>query len=162
MNREPLAYFLTWTTYGTWLPGDDRGWTQWHKGLQPPNEPLRQWSAAKLTEQPVTLDDEQRILVDDTIRRHCKIRNWTLQALNVRTNHIHAVVTAVNYAPETVVDQIKAWCTRNLKAISGSRADSGKDRTHWWTEGASKRWINREADLEAAILYVNDTQDRER
>ena len=29
-------------------------------------------------------------------------------------------------------------------------------------EGASKRWINREADLEAAILYVNDTQDRER
>jgi hypothetical protein len=25
-NRdEPLAYFLTWTTYGTWLPGDERG-----------------------------------------------------------------------------------------------------------------------------------------
>jgi hypothetical protein len=23
---EPLAYFLTWTTYGSWLPGDQRGW----------------------------------------------------------------------------------------------------------------------------------------
>jgi hypothetical protein len=23
---EPLAYFLTWTTYGSWLPGDERGW----------------------------------------------------------------------------------------------------------------------------------------
>src|SRR5262249_3307643 len=23
-----LAYFLTWTTYGTWLPGDARGWVQ--------------------------------------------------------------------------------------------------------------------------------------
>ena len=22
---EPLAYLLTWTTYGTWLPGDERG-----------------------------------------------------------------------------------------------------------------------------------------
>jgi hypothetical protein len=22
---EPLAYFLTWSTYGTWLPGDERG-----------------------------------------------------------------------------------------------------------------------------------------
>ncbi len=22
---EPLAYFLTWPTYGTWLPGDERG-----------------------------------------------------------------------------------------------------------------------------------------
>jgi len=25
---EPLAYFLTWTTYGTWLPGDERGWVR--------------------------------------------------------------------------------------------------------------------------------------
>jgi hypothetical protein len=23
---EPLAYFLTWTAYGSWLPGDERGW----------------------------------------------------------------------------------------------------------------------------------------
>ena len=27
-GEEPLAYLLTWTTYGTWLPGDDRGWTE--------------------------------------------------------------------------------------------------------------------------------------
>jgi hypothetical protein len=26
---EALAYFLTWTTYGTWLPGDERGWVQY-------------------------------------------------------------------------------------------------------------------------------------
>ena len=35
---EPLAYFLTWTTYGTWLPGDERGWNR--KGapeILPPN-----------------------------------------------------------------------------------------------------------------------------
>jgi hypothetical protein len=25
---EPLAYFLTWTTYGSWLPGDERGWVE--------------------------------------------------------------------------------------------------------------------------------------
>ena len=22
----PLAYHITWTTYGSWLPGDPRGW----------------------------------------------------------------------------------------------------------------------------------------
>jgi hypothetical protein len=33
---EPLAYFLTWPTYGTWLPGDERGWVQYRHGLQPP------------------------------------------------------------------------------------------------------------------------------
>ena len=26
---EPIAYFLTWTTYGSWLPGDQRGWVQY-------------------------------------------------------------------------------------------------------------------------------------
>jgi hypothetical protein len=29
---DPLAYFLTWATYGTWLPGDERGWIQYHRG----------------------------------------------------------------------------------------------------------------------------------
>ena len=24
----PLAYLITWTTYGTWLPGDQRGWVE--------------------------------------------------------------------------------------------------------------------------------------
>ena len=30
---EPLAYFLTWPTYGTWLPGDERGWVE-YQGLR--------------------------------------------------------------------------------------------------------------------------------
>jgi hypothetical protein len=39
MHREPLGYFITWTCYGTWLPGDDRGWTSWHQGERIP-QPL--------------------------------------------------------------------------------------------------------------------------
>jgi hypothetical protein len=27
-GEEPLAYFPTWTTYGAWLPGDERGWVE--------------------------------------------------------------------------------------------------------------------------------------
>jgi len=33
---DPLAYFLTWTTYGTWLPGDERGWVLKGKGFNCP------------------------------------------------------------------------------------------------------------------------------
>ena len=32
-----LAYFITWTTYGTWLPGDQRCWVLHGKGLQLPD-----------------------------------------------------------------------------------------------------------------------------
>jgi hypothetical protein len=28
MHGDPIGYFLTWVTYGTWLPGDARGWVQ--------------------------------------------------------------------------------------------------------------------------------------
>ena len=32
--NDPLAFFLTWSTYGSWLPGDARGWTEYHHGWQ--------------------------------------------------------------------------------------------------------------------------------
>jgi hypothetical protein len=31
---DPLAYFLAWSTYGTWLPGDERGWVEYARGWQ--------------------------------------------------------------------------------------------------------------------------------
>ena len=34
---EPLAYFLTWPTYGTWLPGDECGWVEYRHGWQLPD-----------------------------------------------------------------------------------------------------------------------------
>ncbi len=162
MNETILAYFLTWTTYGTWLPGDERGWTKWHGGPQLPSEPLRQYSTAKMVESAITLDPPQRELVDATIRRHCEIRQWSLHALNVRTNHVHVVVTANDYSPETVVEQFKAWCTRQLKASLASGNNSVKVRQHWWTEGSSRRTIKRESDVATAIEYVLEAQDRPR
>jgi hypothetical protein len=32
-----LAYFITWTTYGTWLHGDARGWIMSGVGRQIPS-----------------------------------------------------------------------------------------------------------------------------
>lgn len=162
MNGKPLAYFLTWTTYGTWLPGDERGWVKWHGGFQQPSEPLRNYSTAKMAETAITLDSQQRELVDATIRRHCEIRGWSLHALNVRTNHVHAVVTATEHAPDIVVEQFKAWCTRKLKELDSTRSEMVARRKHWWTEGASKRFINVEPDLASAVEYVLEAQDRPR
>ena len=48
---DPLAYFLTLTTYGTWLPGDDRGWHR--KGepeVQPPNPFLVEMARSRMKE----------------------------------------------------------------------------------------------------------------
>ena len=58
---EPLAYFITWTTYGTWLPGDSRGW--WQRGdgeLHSPNELFREMAVSAMKETAFKLDLDQR------------------------------------------------------------------------------------------------------
>lgn len=151
---EPIAYFITWTTYGTWLPGDERGWQRRGEGgIKPPNELFAKMAEADMKETAFTLSLDDREIVEKTVARHCEIRGWKLHKVNARSNHVHVVVTAPGYKPETVRDQFKAWCTRKLKP-------NHPGRERFWTEGASCRWINHEDDLEAAIMYVAEAQGR--
>jgi len=103
---EPIAYFLTWSTYGTWLPGDDRGWVEYRHGWQFPDPILKREAAARMIEDACWLNGEQRLLVDKTIAEHCSMRNWTLHAVNCRSNHLHVVVSAALHPN---------WCERSSK-----------------------------------------------
>jgi len=149
---KPLAYFLSWTCYGTWLHGDARGSADdLHNVRGTPYlapDPARQRHEAGLMKHdPVTLSSEARRLVEETIRAHCEIRQWRLLAVNVRSNHLHFVVDCDGrIAPEDAMEQFKAWATRKLR----ERA--------FWTEHGSTRWINHEAGLLAAIDYVLNRQ----
>jgi len=117
-----IAFFSTWTTYGTWLPGDNRGWFTRGRGLQEPDL-LRTFEAAlRMTENAITLDDKQRGLIEETIADHCEIRKWTLHAVNCRTNHVHVVVTADERRIEVPREQFKAWGTRKLNDQQRSRS----------------------------------------
>jgi hypothetical protein len=160
---DPLAFFLTWTTYGTWLPGDDRGWVERGKGHQLPDSMRKREAELRMTEDACVLDDEQRELVEQTIEAHCPIRGWELHAVNCRTNHVHVVVSA-NRAPNVVREQFMAWCTRKLREleIARSRDPQAPLRENWWTERGSERWIGDKESLDAAILYVRDGQSRGR
>ena len=53
---EPLAYFLTWTTYGTWLPGDERGWVAKPGEMRITGPRIGQHAMSRLTEPPLVLD----------------------------------------------------------------------------------------------------------
>jgi len=156
---DPLAYFLTWTTYGTWLPGDQRGWFdkpgEWHKA----DEHRQMIASLLMTEDACVLNTELRKIVEATIFRHCQVRSWVLHAVNCRSNHVHVVVAAPGYEPEMVMDQFKAWCTRNLKDHDKAQKHEKEARTKWWTERGSRRWINGQKSLDAAVEYVLEQQD---
>jgi REP element-mobilizing transposase RayT len=173
---DPLAYFLTWPTYGTWLPGDERGWVKHQSGWQSPDPVEKLEAEARMTEEACILDQEQRQVVERTIADHCRIRGWELYAVNCRTNHLHIVV-ATSRDPDEVREQFKAWCTRKLKELEHTRkltrrASEGTSesypengvvvdepiRQNWWAERGSCRWIGDEESLDAAIRYVLDGQ----
>jgi REP element-mobilizing transposase RayT len=157
--KEPLAYFLTWTTYGTWLPGDNRGWVAKPGQFQAPDEKLKRQARRLMTDTALTLDPEQRCLVETTIADHCRFRGWRLHAVNARTQHVHVVVTAPGRHPEVVLDQFKAWCTRRLKELEQSRHPAnGAIRQNWWTQRGSKKWLNDRKSLEETIQYVREDQ----
>ncbi|PQO47491.1 transposase [Blastopirellula marina] len=149
---EPLGYLLTWRTHGSWLPGDQRGWVRKAGGDQAPDEQRHRAAARAMNAEEVRLNSQQRIIAEQAIRDHCQFRNWQLFAVNCRSNHVHAVVSA-DLHPKEVLRQLKAWATRRL-----NEADSPQDA--WWAEKGSIRYLNSEAALEGGIVYVRDAQDR--
>jgi REP element-mobilizing transposase RayT len=159
MLDEPV-YFLTWTTYGSWLPGDDRGWVD--AATSGAVAPINRGDATRLQKSravmravSVFLDDVARRLVEQTIREVCTHSKWHLFAVNARSNHVHVVVRAAELKPERVMNALKSWCSRRLNEHHGTN-------NRWWTRHGSTRWINREDDLNTAIHYVNNQQDGER
>lgn len=158
---EPIAYFLTWSTYGTWLPGDARGWVKYHQGPRLPDPVREREAAARMAANARWLADRQRKIVELTISDHCSFRGWQLHAANCRTNHVHVVVSA-DVHPAAVRRQLKAWCSRRLNELETDPSGTASEvqSNHWWAERGSMRYINDHDDLEAAIRYVRDAQDR--
>jgi REP element-mobilizing transposase RayT len=157
---DPLAYHITWTTYGTWLPGDTRGWVESGVyGIQEPDPVREQQAREAMAESAVVLTSEQRAIVDATIRRHCEIRGWEIHALNVRTNHVHLVITG-NRSADEMMNQLKGWCSRRLSDQAGltQKVARRAGRRHWFTEHGSTRPIFDDAYLQNAIQYVLEAQ----
>lgn len=154
----PLAYFLTWTTYGTWLHGDRRGSVDdAHNVFGHPVLEARPDRAARiregLAEQPFVMTARVREVVDDAIRAHAEIRSWRVLGLNVRTNHVHLVIEASSHSPEQVMAQCKSWATRRLR-------DRGllDGRKRVWTKMGSTRSLWNEQALTAALDYTERMQ----
>jgi REP element-mobilizing transposase RayT len=156
---EPLAFLLTWTCYGTWLHGDERGSVT--KGNNSPGTPFHdenpRWAnkeAHKLVHGPVVLRDSAREIVRDAVVDHCRHRGWELFAVNARTNHVHAVIAYDGtFGPDFMLNSLKARATRCLRS---ARLYAPDDRV--WTRHGSTRYLWNNEDVEAAVDYVLNNQ----
>ncbi|HEY6230369.1 MAG TPA: transposase [Pyrinomonadaceae bacterium] len=157
-NEEfPLAYLITFRSYGTWLHGDGRGSVdRFHNRYGAPripaNERWRKYNRDLLKHTPVKLTRPQRTLVEQAIRETCKMRKWDLWATNVRSNHVHTVASA-SCKPEIVLAAFKANATRKLRE-NGCWHSSRSP----WIDRGSKRYLWTEADVINAVAYVEYDQ----
>jgi hypothetical protein len=152
---DPIAFFITWTVYGSHLQGDEPGWRRRRQGERLPRPRLAQWRRERLKYEVLLLSPEQRAIVECECQRHSDFRGWHLWAVNARSTHVHVVVTAAGYSGKTVQDQLKANGTRGLR----ERWPAFCDRPVW-TVGGDWVCINSEDDLDAVCLYVREAQDR--
>jgi REP element-mobilizing transposase RayT len=152
-DETPLAFFISFRCYGTWLHGDRRGsvdrfHNRYSTPFLPKNESWRNYNEKQLKTTPLKLRARHRKSVLHAIKETCRIRKWRLYALSVRTNHVHSVVWA-NKKPEQILGAFKANATRQLR-------EDGL----WphpfspWADKGSKRWLWTEQSLIEAIDYV--------
>jgi REP element-mobilizing transposase RayT len=156
---DPLAYFLTWRTYGTWLHGEPRGSVDWqHRAYRTPllehSNYRTEQARARMSHPPVALGDRARDLVANVVADHCRIRNWELCESAVRSNHVHVVVGYAGVRPEPMLAQFKTYGTRALRAASLTPPG-----VPIWAEGGSTRYLWTTAQLETACSYVREGQD---
>lgn len=149
----PIAYLLTWTTYGTWLHGDERGsYDRKAKSRRskflPPDIRFEALRRSQLKHPPLLIEPPMRRVVRVAIEGDCDYRNWHLYALNVRTNHVHAVL-GYHADPSRMLQTLKGRATRKLREAGLVDPDRPV-----WTPSGSKTWLLDEDELRDAIVYV--------
>jgi REP element-mobilizing transposase RayT len=150
----PLAYFITFRSYGTWLHGDVRGSTnRSHNVYGTPklqHDPTRKnYVKAILKRPPVLLDAARRRSVERAVRETCEKRGWTLIAINVRTNHVHCVVSIGAGKPEAALNAFKANATRQMREDGCWVATETP-----WAEKGSRRYLWTGESVARAVEYV--------
>lgn len=157
---QTLAYLITWSTYGTWLHGDERGWrdrkNESYSGKHKHDPLLEERRRKQLKHEPIVLSPEMREVVEEVIREICEFREWRLHAVNVRSNHVHVVVGAP-CNPEYVLRDCKSYATRRLR--ERGLMDSAKTV---WTRKGDKVFLMNEQAVRSAVDYTLNRQNGQR
>jgi REP element-mobilizing transposase RayT len=152
-NIFPPAYLITFRTYGTWLHGDERGSIDRKHNVYgtprlAPNPNRKEVEARQLKHASIILTAEQRGIVEKAVREVCRYRGYALLAVNARTNHVHALVSAA-CNPEPILEALKAYATRKLRQMGLISV-----RTSPWVRHGSTRYLWKERHVEKAMNYV--------
>ena len=154
---KPL-YFITFTTYGTWIHGQCPGSVDRHHNVVgtdwiAPDPQLKRYQMSHMRGQPFRMDTAARAIVQATLLEVAAYRGWAILAANVLPTHVHLLVQATAQ-PEKVMRDFKSYATRRLR--EQGYVDNPRNV---WTEHGSTRWINNRVSILPTIRYILDRQE---
>ena len=148
---KTVGYMVTWTTYGTWLQGDERGWVK--EGITYQAYPRIEEANRKQMQHPaVRLTKGERDVVREAILGKARERKQKVCAISVGANHVHIVLEYDACPISQVVQAYKNSATVSLKK-NGLCCRA-------WTGGYDKRYCFDEESLRKRIEYVERHRKR--
>jgi hypothetical protein len=158
-------WLVTWTTYGSWLPGDPRGFRTW-RGYERVAPPPRFATNSDDTYEPTKYSDryaKAKTLCSAAVRLNTDHRATAVRAivsdvdamqipaavLAVADWHVHFVGQFGSRPIRPTVGRLKSVATRAIKEL-----DNNFDPKRSWTKGCHMKSLNDDASLIAACRYV--------
>ncbi|MEX1230369.1 MAG: hypothetical protein WEB58_09020 [Planctomycetaceae bacterium] len=159
---DPVALFITWTTYGTWLPGDERGYVS--NAILPQGGSLPKQNqfdtpyvvgdahthgrARDLQKSPaVWLTAAEALVVANSLVRVATERGWMILRAAVMSNHVHTVVIDCPLDGPAVRRVLKGNTQADLSNSVG-------ENRRWWTRRGSDRRRCGERSIGETVRYV--------
>ncbi len=157
-----LAYFITFSTYGTWLHGTSKGMgsvnrdhNQYGEDYVAPDAQREAQSRENMSQPAYVMrSNEERGIVCDAIVALCREKGWRLLAVHVRTNHVHVVVS-VDRDPGRVMSDMKARASRELNRWEGSPLTSCAARQRWTRHGSTLHLFEESSVMEKIDYTLN-------
>ena len=162
----PFALFITWTTYGTWLPGDSRGYVSRSLAEGGVYEPIRNQrgtpfadgdpkilaaACSRQKHDTVWLNAAQALAVAEAIRGAAQKRNWSVVRGAIMANHVHTLTTG---CPDDGPAVMRIFKGVSSAALSGLAGHPGR----WWTRSGSGRYLHEEKSINAVGEYIRNQQ----
>jgi len=135
----------TWTTYGTWLQGDKRGYVK--NGITlGANAQLEKTNEELLKHDKILIPKTLRKTVENAILNEADKIGQKVFAIAVCSNHVYIVAESKDERCGYYVGRFKRAATKALRGYAFVEKV--------WTKGYDKRYCYNQNDLETRIKYV--------
>ncbi|QDT39570.1 hypothetical protein [Stratiformator vulcanicus] len=163
-------WLVTWSTYGTWLPGDPRGFQTWRKReyVPPPEryakhnektyearryEDLHYSAEQMMAAEPVYLEENEQQIVVAAVYDESSSMELQPSVIAVMSDHTHLLAKFGSLEIRKAVGRLKAAATRQLHSLGMTSGRAWSRCCHMKSKPTEREYLN-------AVAYVKKHEEQ--